>query len=129
MTKNFTYSMSPSSRRMVPITNLSSDGVEFSSSMASNSSKRSTVLSLHLDDSPHLLARMWSNERHCTRHIMMGIGQKASMSYDVPSLTSPHIVKYNLRPLMRFIECTCGFFVFHVGIVISTSDVQRVDII
>ena len=54
---------------------------------------------------------------------MMEIGDETSMGNDVPSLCTPHIVKYDLWPLMRFVEGTRGCVDFDVAIIILMSDV------
>lgn len=51
------------------------------------------------------------------------------MSDDVPTDTAPHIVKYHLWSLLSFVECTRGCIFFDVGIVISTGNVQGVDVV
>jgi len=110
---------SPSSRRnRSPFTNLSPDGMEVSSSIESNSSKRSTLLSglcspFTLIDSPHLLSRTWSDECHRTRHIMMKYVRKppwVMMSHPWPrhisySITCGLVEFYRAHPWVCYFSC------------------------
>src|ERR1700722_3704119 len=119
--------MSPSSRRTVPITNLSSDGVEDSSKMSLNSSKRSTLLSGEYFPFTLTIPHIFSPDRGVTNVTAPEASWwkyvRKPMSDYVPPLSTPHIIKYYLRALLGSVERTCGYIAFDVSIVIPTSNV------